>query len=252
MVMSDERKIALYLDFENIALGVRDAKYDRFEIGLVLDRLLEKGKILVKKAYADWSRHKDYCRAFHEAAVELIEIPERRYSGKNSADIRLVVDAMDLCFSKEHVDTFAIASGDSDFSPLVSKLRENGKYVTGIGVKNSTSNLLVENCDEFAFYEDLVREGTKGIKVENLPKKKAEAFELLVRAVSALEREGKETIWASMLKETVKRKKPSFDESYHGYASFSKLLEDAQKHKLLVLEKDKRSGSYVITDYTPL
>lgn len=249
--MADERKIAFFLDFENIALGVRDAKYERFEIGLLLDRLLEKGKILVKRAYADWARYKDYRRAFHEAAIELIEIPERRYSGKNSADIRMVVDAMDLCFSKDHVDTFAIASGDSDFSPLVSKLRENGKHVTGVGVKNSTSDLLVENCDEFVFYEDLVRDVVKpsGKQLGKLPKKQAQAFEMLTSAIRALEREGKETIWASMVKQTIKRKKPSFDENYFGFPSFSRLLEAAQKHELLKLEKDRRSGSYIILDF---
>ena len=250
--MEDEKKIALFLDFENLALGVRDAKYEQFEIGLILDRLLEKGKVLVKRAYGNWIRHKQYRRALHEAAIELIEIPERRYSGKNSADIRLVVDAMDLCYGKDHVDTFVIASGDSDFSPLVSKLRENGKLVLGVGVKNSTSQLLVDNCDEFIFYEDLVRESTGSATLENLPKKKAEAFSLLISAIRALERESKETIWASMVKETVKRKKPSFDEGYYGYTTFSKLLEDAAEADLIEIEKDKRSGSYVITAYTPL
>lgn len=252
MNTSGEQQIALFLDFENIALGVKEAKYDRFEIDLLLQRLLEKGKVLVKRAYADWSRYKEYRRTFHEAAIELIEIPERRYSGKNSADIRMVVDAMDLCYSKEHMDTFAVASGDSDFSPLVSKLRENGKYVIGMGVKDSTSDLLVENCDEFIFYEDLVRASKGGKKLQNLPEKKAEAFEMVISAIQALEREAKETIWASMVKETVKRKKPSFDEGYYGYSSFSKLLEDAAKSKLVELKKDQRSGSYIITDYSSL
>ncbi|MHC4860394.1 MAG: NYN domain-containing protein, partial [Planctomycetota bacterium] len=193
-VMNEEKKIALFLDFENIAFGVRDAKYEQFEIGLVLERLVEKGKVLVKRAYGNWIRHKEYRRPLHEAAIEMIEIPERRYSGKNSADIKLVVDAMDLCYSKEHMDTFVIASGDSDFSPLVSKLRENGKFAIGIGVKNSTSQLLVENCDEFIFYEDLVREKTKPSRLENLPKKQAQAFGLVISAIRALEREAKETI----------------------------------------------------------
>ncbi len=249
---SDEQKIAFFLDFENIAVGFQTSKKERFDIGLVLQRLLEKGKILVKRAYADWSRYKEYRNDFHESAIEMIEIPGRRVSGKNSADIRLVVDAMDLCYSKEHVDTFAIVSGDSDFSPLVSKLRENGKYVIGMGVKDSTSELLVQNCDEFTFYEDLERAKTKSRKLDNLPEKKAEAFELIASAIRALEREAKETIWASMVKETVKRKKPSFDEGYYGYSSFSKLLEDAAKLKLVELKKDQRSGSYIITDYTPL
>jgi uncharacterized LabA/DUF88 family protein len=249
----EERKIAFFLDFDNIALGVRDAKYDRFEITMILERLLEKGKVLFKRAYADWTRYKEYKRDLHESALELIEIPERKYSGKNSADIRLVVDAMDLCYSKDHVDTFAIASGDSDFSPLVSKLRENGKYVMGLGVKNSTSDLLVENCDEFVFYEDLVREEkTARTKFENLPKKKAQAFHLVIGAVRALRRDGRETLWASMLKETIKRKKPSFDEGYYGYGSFSKLLEDMEDMKFVELDKDRRSGSYIITDYETL
>jgi len=248
-----ERKIAFFLDFDNIILGVRDAKYERFEITMILERLLEKGKVLFKRAYADWTRYKDYKRDLHESALELIEIPERKYSGKNSADIRLVVDAMDLCYSKDHVDTFAIASGDSDFSPLVSKLRENGKYVMGLGVKNSTSDLLVENCDEFVFYEDLVRESkAAGAKFEDLPKKKAQAFTLVIAAIRALRRDARETIWASMVKETIKRKKPSFDEGYYGYGSFSKLLEDMDANHLLELEKDRRSGSYIITDYTTL
>ncbi len=247
--MNDELRLAFFLDFDNIAIGVRDAKYKRFEISLVLERLLEKGRVLVKRAYADWEHYKEYRRDFHEAGLELIEIPERKYTGKNSADIRMVVDAIDLCYSKEHINTFAIASGDSDFSPLVLKLRENGKEVIGLGVKNSTSNLLVENCDEFIFYEDLVRAKTTGRKLENLPQKTAEVFELLLDGLVALEREGKETLWASMLKETLKRKKPSFNEGYYGYSTFSKLLEDAEKHKLVKLEKDRRSGSYVITEH---
>jgi uncharacterized protein (TIGR00288 family) len=246
-----ERKIAFFLDFDNIALGVRDAKYERFEISLILDRLLEKGKILVKRAYADWSRHKEYRRALHEAAIDLVEIPERGLTGKNSADVRMCVDAIDFCYSKDHIDTFAIASGDSDFSPLVSKLRENGKYALGIGVKNSTSDLLVENCDEFIFYEDLVRTKPRGALPGNLDKKKAEVMGLLIGAIEALERESKETLWASLIKETVKRKKPSFDESYYGYRSFSHLLEDAQRRKLVKLEKDPRSGTWVVKDYKP-
>jgi len=248
-----ERKIAFFLDFDNIALGVRDARYERFEISLILERLLEKGKILLKRSYADWIRYKEYKRDLHECAIELIEIPERKYSGKNSADIRMVVDAMDLCYSKDHVNTFAIASGDSDFSPLVSKLRENGKYVLGFGVKNSTSDLLVENCDEFVFYEDLVRESkAAGARFEDLPKKKAQAFSLVIAAVRALRRDGRETLWASMLKEAIKRKKPSFDEGYYGYGTFSKMLEDMEEMNLVDLEKDRRSGSYIVIDYTSL
>lgn len=246
----DERQIAFYLDFENIALGVKEKKKQRFDIELMLQRLLEKGKILVKRAYGDWSRYKTYRQDLHSAAIELIEIPQRSYSGKNSADIRLTVDAMDLCYSKDHVDTFAIASGDSDFSPLVSKLRENAKYVIGLGVKNSTSDLLVENCDEFVFYEDLIRSQKQTLKPGNIPTRKVEAFEVVISAIQALDREGKTRIWASMVKETVKRKKPSFDENYYGYSSFSRLLEDAQKMDLFQLSKDERSGSYIITDYS--
>ena len=246
----DERQIAFYLDFENIALGVKEKKKQRFDIELMLQRLLEKGKILVKRAYGDWSRYKTYRQDLHSAAIELIEIPQRSYSGKNSADIRLTVDAMDLCYSKDHVDTFAIASADSDFSPLVSKLRENAKYVIGLGVKNSTSDLLVENCDEFVFYEDLIRSQKQTLKPGNIPTRKVEAFEVVISAIQALDREGKTRIWASMVKETVKRKKPSFDENYYGYSSFSRLLEDAQKMDLFQLSKDERSGSYIITDYS--
>jgi len=243
--MNDERKLAIFIDFENIAMGVREAKYKSFEIGLVLERLVEKGKIMVKRAYADWGKYTEYKRAFHESAIELIDIPHRSYSGKNSADIRMVVDAMDLSYSKDHIDTFVIASGDSDFSPLVSKLRENNKFVIGLGVKNSSSDLLVSNCDEFIYYEDLVR-GIKKPRMENLPEKKAEAFELLVDAILALMRENKDILWASMIKQTMIRKRPSFNESYHGYSTFSKLLEDAAKHKIVDLKRDERSRTYIV------
>lgn len=245
----DEAKIALFMDFENIALGVRDAKYKTFEISKVMERLVEKGKIVTKKAYADWDAYGKYKRPFHEAGVELIEIPRKAISGKNSADIRMVVDAMDLSFSKDHINVFAICSGDSDFSPLVSKLRENDKYIIGIGVKNSSSDLLVENCDEFIYYEDLVREAATvhgKDKLAKLPKKKQEAFERVLAAVQALQRDDKEVIWGSMVKQTIKRKYPQFNEQYFGYRAFSKLLEDAEKSKLLRLEKDERSGSYII------
>ncbi len=243
--MNDERKLAIFIDFENIAMGVREAKYKSFEIGLVLERLVEKGKIMVKRAYADWGKYTEYKRAFHESAIELIDIPHRSYSGKNSADIRMVVDAMDLSYSKDHIDTFVIASGDSDFSPLVSKLRENNKFVIGLGVKNSSSDLLVSNCDEFIYYEDLVR-GIKKPQMENLPEKKAEAFELLVDAILALLRENKDILWASMIKQTMIRKRPSFNESYHGYSTFSKLLEDAAKHKIVELKRDEKSRTYIV------
>jgi len=244
--MNEERKLALFIDFENIARGIRDAQYKGFEIRLILERLLEKGKIMVRRAYADWSRYTDYKRPFHEAAIELIDIPQSRYSGKNSADIRMVVDAMDLAHRNEHIDTFAVVSGDSDFSPLVSKLRENDKYVIGLGVKNSSSELLVGNCDEFIFYEDLTRDAKKGTALKGLPEKKAEAFALLVDAVQALQRENKEVLWGSMVKQTMIRKNPAFNESYYGYPTFSKLLEDASKNRVVTLKRDDRSGTYVI------
>jgi uncharacterized protein (TIGR00288 family) len=248
--MNEDRKLALFIDFENIARGVKDAQYKAFEIKLVLERLVEKGKIMVKRAYADWNRYVDYKRPFHEAAIELIDIPQTRYSGKNSADIRMVVDAMDLCYAKEHIDTFALVSGDSDFSPLVSKLRENDRYVIGLGVKNSSSELLVSNCDEFIFYEDLIREAKKTHLLRGLPEKKAEAFSQLVEALQALQRENKEVLWGSMVKQTMIRKSPAFNESYYGYSTFSKLLEDAAKQKILTLERDQKSGTYIVTALT--
>jgi uncharacterized protein (TIGR00288 family) len=245
----DEQRLALFIDFENIAIGVRDAHYRKFDINLVLERLLEKGKVLVKKAYADWSRYSDYKRAFHEAAIELIEVPQKSVGGKNSADIRLVVDAMDMSFQKEHIDCFVVCSGDSDFSPLVSKLKENNKYVIGLGVKNSTSDLLIENCDEFIFYEDLVRGQQRQMPaMGSLPEKIQEAFQLLVDAVLALQRENKEVLWGSMVKETMKRKKPSFNETYYGFRTFSHLLEEAQRKGIVTLRRDAKSGSYIVED----
>jgi uncharacterized LabA/DUF88 family protein len=245
----DEQRLALFIDFENIAIGVRDAHYRKFDVNLVLERLLDKGKLLVKKAYADWSRYGDYKRAFHEAAIELIEVPQKSLGGKNSADIRLVVDAMDMSFQKEHINCFVVASGDSDFSPLVSKLKENNKYVIGIGVKNSTSDLLLENCDEFIFYEDLVRGQHRPLpQMANVNEKLQECFSLLIDSILALQRENKEVLWGSMVKETMKRKKPSFNETYYGFRTFSNLLEDAQRRGLVTLQRDQRSGSYVIED----
>jgi uncharacterized LabA/DUF88 family protein len=248
----DEQRLALFIDFENIAIGVRDAHYRKFDINLVLERLLDKGKLLSKKAYADWSRYSDYKRSFHEAAIELIEVPQKSVGGKNSADIRLVVDAMDMSFQKEHINCFVVASGDSDFSPLVSKLKENNKYVIGLGVKNSTSDLLIENCDEFIFYEDIVRVQERPLPViTNAPEKLQECFGLLVDSVLALQRENKDTLWGSMVKETMKRKKPSFNESYYGFRTFSHLLEDAQRRGIVTLRRDQRSGSYIIEDLGP-
>ena len=265
--------MALFCDFENVALGVRDAKYAQFDIKKVLERLLLKGSIVVKKAYCDWARYKEFKAPMHEAAFELIEIPHVRQSGKNSADIRMVVDALDLCYTKSHVDTFVIISGDSDFSPLVSKLRENNKRVIGVGVKAATSDLLAANCDEFIFYDDLVRElpakkqrrerkaavkpaagANAKPKFEEMAEekpadtKRQEAIDLVVETVEALvtERGEEEKIWGSMVKQTLKRRKPGFSESYYGYRSFGELLEDAMKHKLLVLDRDEKSGQRII------
>ncbi|MBY0576737.1 MAG: NYN domain-containing protein [Gallionellaceae bacterium] len=258
--------MALFCDFENVALGVRDAKYAQFDIKKVLERLLLKGSIVVKKAYCDWDRYKEFKATMHEAAFELIEIPHVRQSGKNSADIRMVVDALDLCYTKAHVDTFVIISGDSDFSPLVSKLRENNKYVIGIGVKDSTSDLLSANCDEFIFYDDLVRaqeakqkraekkspvkaaDKTKPLPAKGEDDKRQEALDFIVETVEALiaERGSDEKIWGSMVKTTMQRRRPGFTESSHGYRSFKELVEDAQKHKLLMVVRDEKSGQYTI------
>jgi len=268
-------KLALFCDFENIALGVRDAKYPRFDIQLVLERLLLKGSIVVRKAYCDWDRYKEFKPGMHEASFELIEIPHTRQSGKNSADIRMVVDALDLCYTKEHIDTFVIISGDSDFSPLVSKLRENDKLVIGIGVKNSTSDLLMNNCDEFLFYDDLVREEQSNRKRKKQPKpadetaKKSkpaknqerkvennnidEAIDLILETAEDLiaDQGERQKLWASMVKQTLKRRRPGFNERFYGVRSFGELLEEAQRRGLMKLEADERSGSYVITGLTP-
>lgn len=269
--MSEIRNLAVFCDFENIAIGVQEAKYAQFEINRVIERLLLKGSIVVKKAYCDWDRYKTFKAPMHAASFELIEIPHRRQSGKNSADIRMVVDALDLCYTKSHVDTFVIVSGDSDFSPLVSKLRENAKTVIGVGVKKSTSDLLIANCDEFIFYDDLVREDelktraarkrreTAGKSAaakeasgkESPPSaddRKQEAFELILSTLDALasERNEGEKIWGSMVKQALKRRNPGFNESYYGFRAFSDLLEEAQKRGLLALDRDDKSGGYVI------
>ena len=292
--------MAVFCDFENVALGVRDARYAKFDIDKVLERLLLKGSIVVKKAYCDWERYKEFKAPMHEASFELIEIPHVRMSGKNSADIRLVVDALDLCYTKEHVDTFVIVSGDSDFSPLVSKLRENARIVIGVGVKSSTSDLLIANCDEFIYYDDLVRkeeqrrgrrktagaatapsktapasqgrpasaappaveatespptpeaDASHGRRTSSRKKtdaeKKQEAFELVLATIDALteERDEGDKIWGSMIKQTLKRQRPGFNEIYHGFRSFNQLLEEAQARKLLEIEKDEKSGGYVV------
>ena len=262
---SDTKNLALFCDFENIALGVKEAEYPKFDIGKVLERLLLKGNIVVKKAYCDWARYKEFKTPMHEASFEMIEIPHVRVSGKNSADIRMVVDALDLCYTKEHVDTFVIISGDSDFSPLVSKLRENNKTVIGVGVKSSTSDLLTANCDEFLFYDDLVRRkrpekktrkapakkasGKKGAKAApTIDEKKQEAWDLVVETYEALVEERGEggNIWGSMIKQTLKRRKPGFSESYFGFKSFGQLLEEAGKEGIVELERDEKSGGFII------
>jgi uncharacterized protein (TIGR00288 family) len=248
-VTNGERSLAVFIDFENLALGFQGRR-DRFDIARVLERIVEKGKIVAKKAYADWSRFGLYTAPLHEAAIELVEIPRRAQSGKNSADIRLCVDAMDLAYSKEHIDTFVIVSGDSDFSPLVSKLKENGKHVIGLGMQESTSDLLRDNCDEFIYYEDLGKAPTLTPSISaQLPENKRKAFALLLESMLALRRENKEVLWSSMVKDTMKRKKPSFNEAYHGYRTFSELLEDAQKEGLLELDTDSRSRTYVVTRF---
>jgi len=303
--MDNTPNIAIFCDYENVAIGARDASFD-FDIALILERLLDKGKIVVKKSYADWDRYKSAKRPMHEAAFEMIEIPHVSYSGKNSADIRMVVDALDLCYTKEHVDVFVIISGDSDFSPLVSKLRENNKQVIGVGVKRASSDLLVENCDEFIYYDDLVRERSKGAKKKSSRHKKAkgkeaqpekkngkqpppkkpgekpaekagdkpgekpaelqtvptgevvpeegskdEAIELVLDTVEALFRERDDNLWGSMVKQTLKRKRPHFSETFYGYRTFNQLLEDAAKQGLLEIQKDARSGGYVIVSFGP-
>jgi len=285
--------MAVFCDFENVALGVRDARYAKFDIDKVLERLLLKGSIVVKKAYCDWERYKEFKAPMHEASFELIEIPHVRMSGKNSADIRMVVDALDLCYTKAHVDTFVIISGDSDFSPLVSKLRENNKLVIGVGVKSSTSDLLIANCDEFIYYDDLVRKEEQRSRRKKQPAaagapvaaaatgpakdkppaaakqpaagaaaqapapktdddKRQEAFDLVLATIEALadERDADDKIWGSMIKQTLKRQRPGFNESYHGFRSFNELLEVARDRKLIELEKDAKSGGYIVRAVT--
>ncbi len=253
-----ERSLAVFIDLENLAMGFQNQRKIRFEVQKVLERLVEKGKLIVKKAYADWSRYPSYTAPFHEAAIELIEIPKRSQTGKNSADIRLVVDAIDLAWSKPHVDTFVIVSGDSDFSPLVSKLKENGKHVIGLGMKGSTSDLLRDNCDEFIYYEDLERQEQNEQQLAtdlnsylppNLPERHRELFSLLIEACIALRRENHEVLYASMIKDTMKRKKPSFDESYYGYRSLTHVLEDGDNLALVDIERNPKSGTYVVTRF---
>jgi len=256
--------MAVFCDFENVALGVRDARYDRFDIKRVLERLLLKGPIVVKKAYCDWGRYSEFKASMHEAAFELIDIPHVRQSGKNSADIRMVVDALDLCYTKSHVETFVLITGDSDFSPLVSKLRENAKQAIGVGVKKSTSDLLIANCDEFIYYDDLVREqaAQKRETTRKRPArtkadaksgddKKQEALDLVMETIEALfaERGAEEKIWGSMVKQALKRQRPGFNESYYGFRSFSRLLEEAATRALIEVEEDEKSGGVIIRSF---
>lgn len=270
--------LALFCDFENVALGVRDAKYPKFDMQLVLERLLLKGNIVVKKAYCDWDRYKEFKPVMHDSAFELIEIPHTRQSGKNSADIRMVVDALDLCYTKDHIDTFVIISGDSDFSPLVSKLRENAKLVIGVGVRNSTADLLMNNCDEFIFYDDLVRASDSTKSRRSRPAKKRpvdqkksakkspsakkgpvasedpgnelekqeEAIDLVLDTAEGLIAERGDRVWGSMIKQTLKRRRPGFNENNYGFRSFSDLLEYAEDRGVLKMEMDERSGGYVV------
>ncbi len=274
--MNGDGNLAVFCDFENIALGVRDANYAKFDIRRVIERLLLKGSIIAKKAYCDWERYQEFKPTMHEAAFELIEIPHARQSGKNSADIRMVVDALDLCYTKEHIDTFVIISGDSDFSPLVSKLRENAKAVIGVGVKSSTSDLLMNNCDEFIFYDDLVADrkparrrqrggkgrskavgsAEKGKKKEDVEPSSSstktqdelaqEAIDLVIQTAAGIsaERGDRTKLWGSMVKQTLKRRRPGFNESFYGFSSFNDLLEEAQARGQLELELDDRSGGY--------
>lgn len=262
---NETRIMAVFCDFENVALGAKEADYAKLDMGKILERLLLKGNIVVKKAYCDWARYKEFKPSMHEASFELIEIPHVRMSGKNSADIRMVVDALDLCYTKEHVDTFVIISGDSDFSPLVSKLRENNKAVIGVGVKNSTSDLLIANCDEFIYYDDLVQQAkprkkaaskttkkktaSKGTAKKTPSDKKQEACDLVLETYEALlqERGEEDRIWGSMIKQTLKRRKPGFTESYYGFRSFGELLEEAKKRGMVKLQCDEKSGGFIVS-----
>ena len=255
-----DNNLALFCDFENVALGVRDEKFPKFDISLVLERLLVKGNVVVKKAYCDWDRYKEFKPPMHDAAFELIEIPHTRQSGKNSADIRMVVDALDLCYTKDHIDTFVIISGDSDFSPLVSKLRENAKLVIGVGVRSSTSDLLMSNCDEFIFYNDLIKEQKSQTKRRPTAKKKAtgaqnkknpeddkdDGIGYVVNTAEALIAERGDGVFGSMVKQTLRRRRPGFNETAYGFSSFNELLEEAQDRGYLKIEADQRSGGYVV------
>jgi uncharacterized protein (TIGR00288 family) len=247
MSQSSERNLALFIDFDNVALGARDSRM-RFDVRLLMQRVLEKGKVVVKRAYADWHYYKEHMKPLHEAAIELIEVPSPKIGGKNSADIRLVVDAIDLCYSKSHIDTFVIVSGDSDFSPLVSKLRENDKGVIGIGVRSSSSHLLIGNCDEFVFYDDIYHSAVNKVseKVSSVPHDKRELFDFLLQTSQSLLQESRGVLYSSLVKDTMKRKQPEFNEANYGYSTFGDLLEDARDRGLLEVERDSRAGGTLV------
>jgi uncharacterized LabA/DUF88 family protein len=255
----DAHSLAVFIDFENLALGLhprengrrkKTPKPERVDMGIVLERLVEKGKVVAKRAYADWGRFEEYRTPLHELGIELTEIPERGMTGKNSADIRLVVDAMELSYAKEHIDTIVIVSGDSDFTPLVSKLKENGRTVVGVGMRDSTSDLLAASCDEFIYYEDIGKSAGAPSMGADIPKNKREAFKLLFDTIDALQRENVDAMHSSLLKDTIKRKQPSFTEGRYGYKSFTQLLEDAERRGFITLRKDARSGTYVVEGFT--
>ena len=248
--MADEQLIAVFIDFENLALGAKDTPQGTFSIDLVLKRLLQKGRIVYKRAYSDWSRYQKYVREFHENGIELVDIPQTKMSGKNSADIRMVVDALDLCYAKTHIDAFALVSGDSDFSPLASKLKENNKRVVGCGIKSSTSDLLIGNCDEFIYYDDLARAaGNKRTARKQRPprkdSKKQEAIDMMIDIVQTLEQDY-DPLWGSLVKQTMRRVHPGFNENYFDFKSFSDLLKAAEKQKLVRIEYDSERGNYTV------
>ena len=245
----ENRRLAVICDLESAALGMRESGVGQFDVDLVLERLLDKGKIVVKRAYADWDRHREIKRSFHQAGVELIEIPPTQHSGTSGAGIRIAVDTMELCYSKQHLDTFVLISGNGDLTPLVANLEANNKHVIGVGSSNSASKLLIDNCDEYLFYEDLRRKAEVPPVLGDVDESRAEAFTLLVEAIQALMRENQQTLWGSVVKQAIQRKHPSFSESHHGYSTFSKMLEAAEAAGIIKLRKDQRSGSYVVTEF---
>jgi uncharacterized protein (TIGR00288 family) len=251
--VADEQLIAVFIDYENLAIGARHMRKGGFKIDLVLRRLLEKGRIVFKRAYCDWGKYRGAVQEFHSAGVELIDIPQTKASGKNSADIHMVVDALDLCHQKSHIDVFALVSGDSDFSPLAAKLKENDKRVIGCGVKNSTSDLLVSGCDEFIFYDDLVKAQVERPVRKKKPAEKGstttasvdDALDKVVEIVRSLEQDY-DPLWGSIVKQTMRRVHPGFNEAQHGHRSFSDLLHAAEDQKLIVLEYDESRGNYKV------